>query len=66
MRRLPDEFVHGATLVIRRGGGSACCAAGPPSAGPHPIEGVSTMTACMPDDPAYCFVPLADKDGEPP
>ena len=24
------------------------------------------MPACLPDDPAYCFVPLADKDGEPP
>lgn len=24
------------------------------------------MTACIPDDPAYCFCPLADGDGEPP
>ena len=24
------------------------------------------MTACIPDDPAYCFCPLADVDGEPP
>ena len=24
------------------------------------------MTACIPDDPAYCFCPLADSDGEPP
>ena len=24
------------------------------------------MTACIPDDPAYCFVPFADEDGEPP
>ena len=24
------------------------------------------MTACIPDDPAYCFCPLADTDGEPP
>ena len=24
------------------------------------------MTACIPDDPAYCFCPLADDDDEPP
>ncbi len=24
------------------------------------------MTACLPDDPTYCFCPLADEDGEPP
>ena len=24
------------------------------------------MTACIPDDPAYCFVPLADGDRGPP
>ena len=24
------------------------------------------MTACIPDDPAYCFCPLADGDDEPP
>ena len=24
------------------------------------------MTACIPDDPAYCFCPLADSDDEPP
>ena len=24
------------------------------------------MTACIPDDPAYCFYPHADEDGEPP
>ena len=24
------------------------------------------MTACIPDDPTYCFAPLADADGEPP
>ena len=24
------------------------------------------MTACLPDDPAYCFYPAADNDGEPP
>ena len=24
------------------------------------------MTASIPDDPAYCFYPLADEDGEPP
>ena len=24
------------------------------------------MTACIPDDPAYCFCPIADDDGEPP
>ncbi len=23
------------------------------------------MTACLPDDPAYCFYPHADEDGEP-
>ena len=24
------------------------------------------MTACLPDDPAFCFYPAADEDGEPP
>ena len=24
------------------------------------------MTACIPDDPTYCFAPIADTDGEPP
>ena len=24
------------------------------------------MTACIPDDPTYCFAPVADADGEPP
>ena len=24
------------------------------------------MTVCIPDDPAYCFCPLAEADGEPP
>ena len=24
------------------------------------------MTACIPDDPTYCFAPLVDTDGEPP
>ena len=24
------------------------------------------MTACIPDDPAYCFCPIAEEDGEPP
>ena len=24
------------------------------------------MTACIPDDPAYCFAPVADADGELP
>jgi len=24
------------------------------------------MTACLPDDPTYCFCPMADEDGEPP
>ena len=24
------------------------------------------MTACLPDDPAYCFYPTADGDGAPP
>ncbi len=24
------------------------------------------MTACIPDDPTYCFCPMADTDGEPP
>lgn len=24
------------------------------------------MTACLPDDPAYCFYPAIDEDGEPP
>ena len=23
------------------------------------------MTACLPDDPAYCFYPHAGEDGEP-
>ena len=23
------------------------------------------MTACLPDNPSYCFCPLADGDGEP-
>ena len=23
------------------------------------------MTACLPDDPAYCFYPAVDEDGEP-
>ena len=24
------------------------------------------MTACLPDDPTYCFAPVSDTDGEPP
>ena len=24
------------------------------------------MTACIPDDPSYCFCPVSDADGEPP
>ena len=24
------------------------------------------MTACIPDEPAYCFAPVTDTDGEPP
>ena len=24
------------------------------------------MTACIPDDPTYCFCPVSDADGEPP
>ena len=24
------------------------------------------MTACIPDNPAYCFCPVADDEGEPP
>ena len=24
------------------------------------------MTACLPDDPAYCFYPAVDGDGDPP
>ena len=24
------------------------------------------MTACLPDNPAYCFCPVADDEGEPP
>ncbi len=24
------------------------------------------MTACLPDNPAYCFYPATDDDGEPP
>ena len=24
------------------------------------------MTACIPDDPTYCFCPISDTDGEPP
>ena len=24
------------------------------------------MTACIPDDPTYCFAPITDADGEPP
>ena len=24
------------------------------------------MTACIPDDPVYCFAPVSDADGEPP
>ncbi len=24
------------------------------------------MTACIPDEPTYCFAPLADAEGEPP
>ena len=24
------------------------------------------MTACLPDDPTYCFYPAADSEGEPP
>ena len=24
------------------------------------------MTACLPDDPTYCFCPAAEADGEPP
>ena len=24
------------------------------------------MTACIPDEPTYCFCPISDADGEPP
>ena len=24
------------------------------------------MTACIPDEPVYCFCPISDADGEPP
>ena len=24
------------------------------------------MTACIPDEPTYCFYPVSDADGEPP
>ena len=24
------------------------------------------MTACIPDEPTYCFAPVTDTDGEPP
>ena len=24
------------------------------------------MTACIPDEPTYCFAPITDTDGEPP
>ena len=24
------------------------------------------MTACLPDNPAYCFYPATDSEGEPP
>ena len=24
------------------------------------------MTACIPDDPTWCFAPVSDTDGEPP
>ena len=24
------------------------------------------MTACIPDEPTYCFAPMSDDDGEPP
>ena len=24
------------------------------------------MTACIPDEPIYCFAPVSDDDGEPP
>ncbi len=24
------------------------------------------MTACIPDDPVYCFAPVTDTEGEPP
>ena len=24
------------------------------------------MTACIPDEPTYCFCPVSDADGEPP
>ena len=24
------------------------------------------MTACIPDEPIYCFCPISDADGEPP
>ena len=24
------------------------------------------MTACIPDEPVYCFAPVTDTDGEPP
>ncbi len=24
------------------------------------------MTACLPDNPAYCFYPATEDDGEPP
>ena len=24
------------------------------------------MTACIPDEPTYCFAPVAEADGEPP
>ena len=40
--------------------------AGRAPAGPDPTEGVFAMTACIPDDPAYCFYPHADEDCGPP
>ena len=53
-----------------------CCAAGPPlgirsdgsaAACSTLAEGVPTMTAHLPDDPAYAFCPVtATSDGEPP
>jgi len=79
VRRLADEFVHRTALVSRRrrGGTIARSAAGPPPAADHtyrrpgvrrpaPPKEKSAMTACLPDDPTYCFCPMADEDGEPP
>ena len=40
--------------------------AGRAPAGPNAIEGVSTMAACLPDNPTYCFYPAVDDEDEPP